>query len=506
MNKKILFWIDLFTLNFGLAYYLQKQFEYDFFAIIDTTNKPKSFFQTQRLVKFKKSWFYHDQINKNHQHPDVKFLTSFEKKYNINLWQLAINDRLFYRFNDFHKFSRDEILSILEQECKFYENVLDEINPDLIIMQQPPLRHSFLFYKLCNSRGIRIIMTNQSVIGYKCFLSQNPNKLDSIDQLSNIQTSNRSFEDLQQYKKSLNYSQQITDYVTSFADSKIDKLKAAIDFLLFSDNKNINTNYLYYGRTKLRVLLHEINISLKRKYRKSFIDKNLTKKIDSDEPFVYFPLQVEPERNLLIGAPTFTNQIESIRTVAKSLPMGFKLFVKEHPAQNRTWRKISTYKEIMNIPNVLLIHPDVPSEKLYKNCSLVITIIGTSPFEAAFYGKPSIVFGDVVYSSLPSVFRVNNFDELQKIIQKSLQCKVNASDLDKFITFLDQNSFDFDFFGYFTKQAKIFFYGSNLINVKFSESKMKSFLDENESLFDVIVNEHVKKIKEIIHVVSKNLK
>ena len=54
MTKKIFFWLDADLIQFCLAYYLQKNYTGDFFAIIDITNKPKKFFKEQKFVKFVK--------------------------------------------------------------------------------------------------------------------------------------------------------------------------------------------------------------------------------------------------------------------------------------------------------------------------------------------------------------------------------------------------------------------------------------------------------------------
>ena len=66
--------------------------------------------------------------------------------------------------------------------------------------------------------------------------------------------------------------------------------------------------------------------------------------------------------------------------------------------------------------------------------------------------------------------------------------------LEKLLLFLERNSFDFDLFGYYTMQAHEFFYDSNLIDVKISENKMKSFLERNSDIFSNIGNILVKKI------------
>lgn len=115
-NKpKLLFWINGFLLHFSLAYYLQSKLDAEFYGLIDIISRPKKFFQDQTLVNFEKIWFFHDHIEKTHQQPDIDYLSNFERNYKINLWKTALNERFFYKHNRFHKFHKNEILSILEQ-------------------------------------------------------------------------------------------------------------------------------------------------------------------------------------------------------------------------------------------------------------------------------------------------------------------------------------------------------------------------------------------------------
>ena len=149
---------------------------------------------------------------------------------------------------------------------------------------------------------------------------------------------------------------------------------------------------------------------IKTKYRTKFIEKIFLKQIP-DVNFVFFPLHLDPERSLLLHAPFYLNQLEIIRNIAKSLPIGYKLFVKEHVTMiTRSWRSTDFYKELLKIPNVILIHPSIYPEEILTKCSLVITINGTAGFDAAFYQKPSIVFGDVLYQNLSSTTTLKNFE------------------------------------------------------------------------------------------------
>ena len=495
MTDKIIFWLDAFLLHFCISYYLKKKHDCELYSIIDITNRTKPFFEEQNLVNFKKKWFLHDYIKKSNSKPDIEYLSNFEKKHSINIWQLGFNERIFYKYNDFYKFTHDEILSILEQECKLYESILDEIQPDFLITSETALHQQHLFYEICRKRGIKVLMLYGSKLGYRCVISQEIHKLDTPIDLAKIKSKNRNFDELLKRLRSFDSEKQFTDFANNFLNSKTDRIRALVEYLFKSDNSNLKTHFSYYGRNKLRVLPKYLSNDVKAKKRKSFIDKNFQYNIPDEEKYVLFPLQQDPERSTLIATPYYTNQIEVVRHIAKSLSPGYKLYVKEHFSQVfREWRKISDYKEIMDIPNVRLFHPSASIEKLLKHSSLVISIGGTTSFEAAFYQKPSILFADYDYAILPSVYKLNSLEDLPNAIRKSLQVKVNSDDLDKYLKVLEENTFDFDFKGYEMKESKFFRYGGNYHDIVITNEKMKSFLDENQNLFDTLTNQYIKKL------------
>jgi len=494
MKPKIIFWINAFLLPFCLAHNLQKKYDADYYAIFDITNKPKNFFQSQQFVQFEKMWFYHDHIKKLNQKPDTEYLEKFEKKYGINLWSLAINERIFYRFNRIYKFSTEEILLILEQECKLFEKIIDEVKPDFLITHDPPLHHHRLFYELCMVNGVKPLITFVPRIGTSCFIAESERSI-APENLSDIQGKGRTIEQLQNLRKTSGYSVTTMNFLKGRNNSYMDQFTALKEFVLNSDSSNTETHYSYFGRNKPKVIIDALKFSSRKKSRTNFIDKNLEKNPDLASPFIYFPMNVDEEMNLLQYAPFYTNQIEVIRHISKSLPINYTLYVKEHPGQKvRAWRTESDYREIMDIPNVHLIHPSFSAEKLYENCSLVITIRGTSGLDAAFYKKPSIIFGDMLYSLLPSVYRLKSLEDLPNAIRQSLQKEVIPSDLDKYLTLIENNSFDFDIAAYENKELKHFYAGGILVDVEISSSTMKSFLDENKSIFDTLSSEYVKKL------------
>jgi len=488
MKDKILFWFGADFTHFCMSYYLQKMHDAEFYAIVDITNKPKKFFQEQKLVPFKKVWYFHDHI-KSDKKPDLEYLSSFEKKYNIDLWKLAINERIFYRFFDFHKFTSDEILSIDEHACKLFESVLDEVKPDFIVTKEPAFHHLEIFYELCRARGIKVLMLSIPKVGFRCMISEEPQKISTNKTLQDVQGKNRSIEELREYLKSHSPAAQIKSY--DVGKKFLNEIYSIKEF----DNKNIKTNYNYYGRTKRKVFFDTLKSILKEKFRRRFINSNLVTKVDYDSKFVYFSLGVDLERNILIAAPFCTNQIEIIRHVAKSLPVGYKLYVKEHPSSIiHDWRSTSEYKEIMNIPNVTLIHPAVNSEKLYRNCSLVVSISGSAGLEAAFYQVTSIVFSNPDYTMLPSVFQIKDIEDLPKKIRYALDIDPDVKNLDKYLTLIEENTFDFDWFGLLI-DIRTHFYSKKIpFDTNIAEKNMELFLKDNKKKLISLSTEFLKRI------------
>lgn len=498
MSKKIILWIDSNFLHFSLAYYLQKTLDCKFYAIIDITNKTKEFFLTQNLVKFEKIWYYFDHVNSNNMKPDLDFLEKFEKRYDVNLWELAINERIFYKFNPFHQFTDKEILSILTEECTLFEEILDEVEPDFLLIKETIQHKDHLFYEMCKTRGIKIILSYLTKTLSKCVLSNEAHKFNSVCDFESISSKEQSLEDLQNYLKSSDLLGKNKSLVSSFLGSRKLRIKGVMNFFLFNNNSNVKTHYTYFGRTKLRVLLHEIKSNIAKKSRWRFIEKHLLTQIPKNENFVYFPLQVDQERNLLLATPFLTDQLVLIKHLAKSLPVNYKLYVKEHIAQAmRNWRDISEYKEILKIPNVRFFHPNVNNEEIYKKASLLVTAGGSTGLEATFYGTPSIIFADLGYSVLPFIHKLNSLDELPFAISQYVNEKVDPIFLSKYLKFLEENSFDFDWIGFINKQHDYFFFGGQLIDVKITESKMAKFLNEHEDFLKQFTLEHIKRIESI---------
>ena len=503
MKPKLLFWMDSFRIDFILAKYIQDNFDCDIYSIFEITDKPKIFSQNQKFVKFKKIWFYHDYILKTKRKPDLNFLKSIEEKYNIFLWLIAANDRFFNHFNRFYKFSYDEILLILEDEIKLFEMILDEVKPDFVLMSMTTQQHNHMFYEICKSRGLKVITHFESrlEIDTKSSLYQMHSSRIYLGEQLDPRLPLPNDKNLKNHNESSITQQNNSSATKKFShavqNSTSNYSKAAIKYL-FTNDKNTKTHYTYYGRSKIKVIFEMLLYELRKKYRENFMNANLKREIDDKSNFVYFTLHQEMERVLLIGAPFFVNQFEVIRNIANSLPIGYKLYVKDHMTMNvRGWRSVNEMKKIMNLSNVILLHPSTNSIELIKKSKLVISIAGSSSVEAAFYNKPSISLVNVGLFKISSLTVLKSIKDLPKVIRNSLKQKVDEKELEVFKKAMYDNTFEFRLGDIDNVIADVLNFGGYYINTEIQEEKMSSLIERFKPEFTDLALKYIQKMKEL---------
>lgn len=146
------------------------------------------------------------------------------------------------------------------------------------------------------------------------------------------------------------------------------------------------------------------------------------KKPIEGEKYVYMPLHLIPESTTSILSPFYINELSVIEAVSKSIPAGWFLYVKEHQAMLGE-RSLSFYKAINKLPNVKMVQLNYyndPKPWITKSQG-VVTISGTSAYEAALLGKHSIVFSEVPFGLIDGVHRATSFEKLPEIFAKFLE-------------------------------------------------------------------------------------
>lgn len=103
----------------------------------------------------------------------------------------------------------------------------------------------------------------------------------------------------------------------------------------------------------------------------------------------------------------YLDQVALLDDIAKSLPIGVRLYVKEH-VSNRGRRELSFYEAIRKIKAVRLLGPDTNNWTLIRGAAAVTVITGTTGWEGLLFDKPVVTFGDVFFNLLPQVHRAGS--------------------------------------------------------------------------------------------------
>ncbi len=161
----------------------------------------------------------------------------------------------------------------------------------------------------------------------------------------------------------------------------------------------------------------------------------------SDEKYFYFPLSLEPEVALLIINWRNRDQLKLLEHISESLPVGYKLYVKEHPGMLMGKRPWGFYRRIARIPSVRLIHPSVNSYEIIGRATGVITATGTVGIEAIAMGKPVVLLSRAAYESCSGVFRIRDLMELPGVLQALVKgFQADEENLKKFLLAYEQRT------------------------------------------------------------------
>ena len=493
MATKILLWLDVISAHFGMAKWLQEKHDCEISAIIDVNNG-KKFYEEQQIVKFHSKWYLRECFDNSQKKPDLKYLAEIEKKYKFDIWKIVYSDVNFYKYNDYYKFNYDEILTIIEQECRFFEKVIDIEKPNYLAIRITDLSNGQILQKICEAKNIKVLMLSHTRFENRSYISNEYDYLEFTKK--HMEKKQKSFEEMREVIKIVKDSQ--AKFNKRYRGTRNSWFFGSLKYLSIIAQNKYKKYYANFGKSFFKVIFIEGTRPLRAIYRKKFIDANLLTKINYKQKFIYFPLHLEPERTMLIPTPFYSNQLEIITNIAKSLPIDFQLIVKEHPMQKiYGWRDISYYKKILSLPNVEMIHPSLSQTPILENCKMVIVITGTTGLEAALYKKPSIVFGDTIYDSLPSVQRITNLEKLPVVIKETLNKEVNLEDVNEFMYLLDTNTFDFPSANLSLKFIDEFFYDGYLFDTEINNEQAEKFIKKNSEYFETLAEEHIKKIKEL---------
>jgi hypothetical protein len=310
---------------------------------------------------------------------------------------------------------------------QYWDGVLQKYAPDAIIFPVVPHTvYDYVIYALAKLRNIRTIMFDLTRVNDDRLVVVNDYKEGSAALISSLaesdgkQVSPAELEgDIKAY-----YEKQTK------ADSATDR--TPLDVVELVDQ--------YSGRRRLALKIKIVWHSLKdfTIFKKiwSFVSKagranlkteyeRLQSTVDINRPFIYVPLNYQPERTTSPTGGVFVDQLLMVEMLSASAPAGWVIYVKEHPFQwlprgltYFSYRYRGYYEALARLPNVRLIPIATSNYVLVDKAQTVATVTGTAGWEAMLRGKPALVFGYPWYRHCAGAIMVSGVSSCRQALEK----------------------------------------------------------------------------------------
>lgn len=400
-----------------------------------------------------------DWITTEYSKEDLDFFVKLLGNDVLN--QLIIADRhIGHGYLSGGDIASSQFLKTLNQNKKAYLNYivgmlrylydfLSKNKPDLIYSYAVAGSFTLAIAELSKSLGITFTKLTHTRISDKIVIDTSPRdemdivKRKFLEPLSNY--SGESLEFAEKYLTDFREKQEQPDY--QLLQNNIYKSKTKFKYQLKLIAKyvkgNINRNNEFFHMSYLGNVDYEKKIvkGIKKFWKqKPFFEKDILK-----QPFLYYPLHVDPEASTMVISPYQTNQLTVVEAVAKAKPVDHILVIKEHLTMIGR-RPKGFYEKINSMPGVYMINPLESSFPLIKDSSAVITLTGTSGLEAILLGKPAIFLGSFIYKFIGAGYALtNDLSALPKILNNLNEISYANDDvIIKLIAAIEEVSFSFN--------------------------------------------------------------
>jgi len=341
----------------------------------------------------------------------------------MGLWDIIYADR----------FLKTMPVEKITEQIAYYDNawrrILDKTNPEYVVTETVSGIPNFILFHLCAERKI-------TYLGF--LTARNSNRYYyTRDLFGHFPELSRKYLDLSDQELDGQAIDLVDTYLNKFnkvgikpsymnIQSKRPSIVPFLNPLIWF--KRLIKDVIYPINDKLdiqmggaRVVKHARNFNAYLHARRA-LRSNIFEMPEKNEKYILFPLHFQPEASTYIWASHYSNQLNTVVSLARSIPADHCLYIKEHSVFLGT-KEISFYQQIKNLPNVRLIDPFISIYGLIKGSSAVAVLTSTTGLEAILMNKPLLLFGKVFYDILPGIIKVRKIYQLTDYIKQAINFK-----------------------------------------------------------------------------------
>jgi hypothetical protein len=374
------------------------------------------------------------------EHIDYDYLRNVEQLYceTLPIGLMMMSSQLFttpyhYRFY-FKDMTEHEKLYWLQLLFIYFEKIIEECNPNRIVDIDNAELGRTVLSQIARVKGIPYVTLESSrfksiwLPTYTLGRTTDNYFIDLYNKTINSSDIDQKYKyEVDEFRKAESIMMIDYKYNNTSKSKSLPFYKDAKRTLLIVSHmsKEWFRNYRYSGVFTKKPLIasyfHSILFFLLWFFRERYLFSRFSKyfkKPVEGEKYVYFPLHLIPESTTLNKSPFYPNELSVIEAIAKSLPLNWKLYVKEHGTMIGE-RPLSFYKYIQRLSNVRLMELDYYNDPKpwILNAVGVVTLSGSSAFEAAMLGKKSIIFGNTFFEVMEGIEKIHALPDLPKMIR-----------------------------------------------------------------------------------------
>ena len=151
-----------------------------------------------------------------------------------------------------------------------------------------------------------------------------------------------------------------------------------------------------------------------------------------ERPFVYFPLHVADDYKLEYVLPHLADQLGVASQVARALPHGYDLVLKEHPMSiGRS--ELGPLRRLRRLANVRIVPPRTSSHALIRRSSGLVVISSTVGLEALLHRRPVLTLGRPFYAGFGVTRDIDDLAGLRSAVPAMLADRPEPERIDRFL-------------------------------------------------------------------------
>ncbi len=334
-----------------------------------------------------------------------------EKRYGEdNLRALLAHEKL-----TFARYDEKSLFEKMLTYQKYIENILDSNKIGLVAQELGGFIAPLVLFNECKLKGIDHVFFEPALYKGKLFYNMNSMEVDLKDG-----DSKEAMEYIKRYLEG--YNDQHTIVIPQkdrhhFMDASIKKLINNRNLRQLA--RKIYYKYIMKKDEEYDAILNHVKRFTTMYFRRKGLS-DLYSSPDFSEKYIYFPLHVPLDFQLTVREPQYLNQVELLSQVAKMLPVGYKLYTKEHPASIGGYAFFAMRTLLKENKNVRLINPGENSYDLIKNSQYVLTINSKVGAEAVMQGKDVLVLGNPYYLESKKARKIYDIKELNNILNNEI--------------------------------------------------------------------------------------